>query len=92
MTDLGRAIRDEKPGFLSVKFKEQRPKTMKRPSSPSSAPSKKQKKSPRVSETVIVVPAGEQGDQVALAPWEKVKNRKQKKAEKRGVKLDVCVF
>lgn len=65
---------------------------MKRPSSPSSAPSKKQKKSPRVSETVIVVPAEERNDRVVDASWEKVKKRKQKKAEKRDAKLDVCVF
>jgi hypothetical protein len=60
---------------------------MKRPSSTSSAPSKKQKKSPRVSQSEVVVPDEELGD----AQWEKVENRKVKKARKTNVKLDVCV-
>jgi len=60
---------------------------MKRPSSTSSAPSKKQKKSPRVSQSEIVVPDEELGD----AQWEKVEKRKAKKARKTDVKLDVCV-
>jgi hypothetical protein len=64
---------------------------MKRPSSPSSAPSKKHKKSPRVSETTITAPDGEHNDQIVDSSWEKVKKRKQKKAEKRDGKLDVCV-
>jgi hypothetical protein len=63
---------------------------MKRPSSPSSAPSKKHKKSPRVSETTITAP-GEHNAQIVDSSWEKVKRRKQKKAEKREAKLDVCV-
>ena len=66
---------------------------MKRTSSasPSSPPSKKQKKSPRVSETEIVVPAGEQNDQVLDTSWQRVEKRKRKKAEKKDAKLDVCV-
>lgn len=65
---------------------------MKRPCSPSSAQSKKQKKSPRVSESLITSPEGEHNDQLVDASWEKVKKRKQKKAEKRDAKLDVCVL
>jgi hypothetical protein len=65
---------------------------MKRPCPTSSAPSKKQKKSPRVSESLITSPEGEHNDQLVDASWEKVKKRKQKKAEKRDAKLDVCVL
>lgn len=65
---------------------------MKRPCPPSSAPSKKQKKSPRISESLITSPEGEHNDQLVDTSWEKVKKRKQKKAERRDAKLDVCVL
>ena len=60
---------------------------MKRPSSSSSAPSKKQKTSPRVSESEIVPSEGVPVD----AQWVKVEKRKSKKQKKLDAKLDVCV-
>ncbi|KAH9965648.1 hypothetical protein BJV74DRAFT_869879 [Russula compacta] len=59
---------------------------MKRPSSPSSAPSqsKKPKKTPRVSETVITVPEREQDDQSVDAQWVKVKVERRKRKARRA--------
>jgi hypothetical protein len=65
----------------------QKATAMKRPSSSSSAPSKKQKGSPHVSDSEIVLPEGDPAD----AQWEKVERRKSKKQKKIDAKLDVCV-
>ncbi len=61
--------------------------TMKRPPSSSSVPSKKQKTSPCVQESQVILPEGDPAD----AQWEKVERRKSKKQRKTNAKLDVCV-
>jgi hypothetical protein len=65
----------------------QKATTMKRPSSPSSVPSKKLKTSPRVSDSEEISPEGVPAD----SQWVKVEKRKSKKQRKRNAKLDVCV-
>ena len=60
---------------------------MKRPSSSSSVPSKKQKTSTRVSDSEEIPPEGVPAD----AQWVKVEKRKSKKQRKINAKLDVCV-
>lgn len=72
-------------GPIALHF--QKATAMKRPSSSSSAPSKKLKLSPRVSDSEPILPEGDPAD----AQWEKVERRKSKKQRKIDAKLDVCV-